>query len=154
MCFPERLLAFSPLHYGNGEKALASCLFSDSARTVWCSTEVKSVAAPSQRVSKVLFTRDGKMKREMDKRFSAAFAVLGASVARQISMFQSIYLTQVSTLTNSHQLQEVVQTTDQDASRIRLLTGALVMSHSAEDERPTKDLLEGLHIMSGLGIPW
>lgn len=47
MCFPERLLAFSPLLYGNGEKALASCLFSDSARTVWCSTEVKSVAAPS-----------------------------------------------------------------------------------------------------------
>lgn len=29
MCFPERLLAFSPLHYGNGEKALANCLFSD-----------------------------------------------------------------------------------------------------------------------------
>lgn len=50
----------------------------------------------------VLFTRNGKMEREMDKRFSAAFAVLGASVARQISIFQSIYLTLVSTLTNSH----------------------------------------------------
>lgn len=41
----------------------------------------------------VLFTRDGKKEQEMNKRFSAAFAVLGASVARQISIFQSVYLT-------------------------------------------------------------
>lgn len=41
----------------------------------------------------VLLTRNGKMEREMDERFSAAFVVLRASVARQISIFQSIYLT-------------------------------------------------------------
>lgn len=89
MCFPERLLAFSPLHYGNGEKAMASCLFSDSARTVW----FLLLHAREYQSTEVLFTRDGKMEREMDKRFSVAFPVLGASVTRQISIFQSIYLT-------------------------------------------------------------
>lgn len=42
----------------------------------------------------------------------------------------------------------VKKKTLQDASRIHPLRGVLVMSHSADAERLTKDFLDGLHTVA------